>query len=231
MQLIAPGLLAPLLGLSKPACGVGIGVGVLLWLFGWLGHRFWIVCATTVAAGVIGLSSGRAAGLTPLVAGVLLAISAGMMALALARVLAFVAGGAAVCLALQLLVPTWEDRLLWFLGGGLAGLFLFRWWLMALTSLAGTLLITYSSLCLLQQMGRLQALDWTEKRTLLLNWIVVGGTLLGMVGQMLVERVRKQMKRARDEEAHLQRAEMELEQRMRKQKSWWQFGKSERRAA
>lgn len=231
MQLITPDLLAQLLGMSKGACGMGIGLGVLLWAFGWLGHRFWIVCGTTVLAGVIGLSSGRLAGLTPIVAGVLLAISAGMMALALARVLAFVAGGVAVCLALQALVPTWEDRLLWFLGGGLVGLFLFRWWMMALTSLAGTLLITYSSLCLLDELGKLPALEWTERRTLLLNWLVIGGTLLGMVAQMLVERIRKQMKRARDEEAHLQRAEMELEQRMRKQKSWWQRGKPERRAA
>ena len=232
MQLIAPDVLTQLIGLSRPACVMGLVLGFLLWLLGWMGHRFWIVLITTVAAGIVGLSSGRAAGLTPIVAGLLLAISAGMMALALARVVAFIAGGAAVCLILQLLVPTWEDRLLWFLGGGLAGLLLFRMWMMALTSLTGTLVMGYSALCLLDQLGKVNALEWTERRALLVNWICIGATLLGMFAQFLVERWRKQFKRQCEEQAHLQRAELELEQRLHSKRPWWKFGRDgSRRAA
>jgi MFS family permease len=228
MQLIAPDILAQLIGLSKQACIIGLVLGAALWLFGWWGHRFWIVLFTTVIAGLVGLASGKAAGITPLVAGVLLAVSAGMMALALARVIAFFAGGFAVCLLAQALMPTWEDRLLWFLGGGLAGLMLFRVWMMLLTSFAGTLLMSYSGLCLLDKLGKLNALDWTERRMLLLNWCVVGITLTGLLFQFLIERWKKALKKQRDEQAQLQRAELELEDRMRR--TWWKWGQ-QRRAA
>ena len=77
-------------------CGVGIAVGLLLWLFGWWGHKFWIVLATTVVAGIAGLSSARSAGVQPFVAGLLLAVAAGLMALALARLMAFIGGGMVV---------------------------------------------------------------------------------------------------------------------------------------
>lgn len=220
MQLIAPDILAQVLGLSAPACAVGLAIGALLWLFGWWGHRFWVVMFATVVAGIVGLSSGRVAGVTPIVAGLLLAISAGMMALALARVLAFVAGGAAVCLALAALAPAWEDRLLGFLGGGLLALFLFRWWMMTLTSLAGTLMMSYAGLALLDRMGKLDALALADKRGLVLNGLCVGAALLGVLAQYLVERWRKQLKKRRDEHVHLRQAEMELEKRLRR-RSWW----------
>lgn len=228
MQLIAPDVLAQIIGLSAPACIVGLVLGAALWLFGWWGHRFWIVLFTTVIAGLVGLASGQAAGITPIVAGVLLAVSAGMMALALARVIAFFAGGFAVCLLAQALMPTWEDRLLWFLGGGLAGLLLFRVWMMLLTSFAGTLLMAYSGLCLLDKLGKLNALDWTERRMLLLNWCTIAVALLGLLTQFLIERWKKALKKQRDEHAQLQRAELELEDRMRH--SWWKWGQ-QRRAA
>jgi MFS family permease len=229
MQLVAPSLLEPIRGLSVAACTAGLLIGVLLWLFGWLAHRFWIVLFATVTAGLIGLSpQTHIGGATPLVAGVLLAISAGMLALALARIMAFVAGGAAVCLAVQLLVPAAEDRFLYFIGGGLAGVLLFRFGMMVLTSLAGTLAMVYSMLCLLDRLGKIDALAWVEQRTLLLNWSCLGGTLLGVVAQFLLERFRKKLRRQREEQAHLQRAELELEKRMHRR--WWEWG-DRRRAA
>jgi MFS family permease len=224
MQLVAPPLLEPILGLSLGACAAGLILGLLLLVFGWLAHRFWIVLFATVAAGLVGLSPiAKVSGATPLVAGVLLAISAGMMALALARIMAFVAGGAAVCLALQLIVPAVTDRFLYFVVGGLAGLLMFRLWMMVLTSLAGTLTMTYSALCLLDQLGKLDAMAWATERGNMLNYLCLGGTVVGLIAQFLLERFRKKLKKQREEQAQLHRAEMELEKR-KKGKTWWPFG-------
>jgi hypothetical protein len=246
MQLIAADILRTIVGeqhdgLTPMTCGVGLVLGLLLWLFGWWGHRFWIVLFTTVLAGIAGLSSGHAAGVKPIVAGLLLAVSAGMMALALARLVAFVAGGVAFCLALHILAPSWspgganeavawESWLLCFLGGGLAGLMLFRLWMMALTSLVGTLLIGYSGLCLLDRLGKIDALVWAEQRTALLNWSCVGVCLLGLLTQYLVDRWRKKQERQRLEADQFERAELELEQRYRR-KSWWRWGQEPPRRA
>jgi hypothetical protein len=230
MQLIASRLLEPILGLSGPACVAGLAIGVLLWLLGWWAHRFWIVLFATVTAGVLGLSPlARVAGATPIVAGILLAISAGMMALALARITAFVAGGAAVCIALQLLFPAWDERVLAFLVGGLAGLVMFRFWMMLLSSLGGTLMITYAGLSLLHRLGKLDAPSWIEQRSFMLNWGCVALTMGGLLAQYLLERMRKKMKKRREEEAQLQRAELELEKRMQR-RPWWKWGE-QRRAA
>ena len=67
-------------------------LGFFLWLLGWYGHRFWIVLFTTVIAGVVGLASARVAGVQPFVAGLLLAIAAGTLALSLSRLLGFWSG-------------------------------------------------------------------------------------------------------------------------------------------
>jgi MFS family permease len=229
MQGIAPELLQTILGLSATAATAGVVLGFLLWLFGWWGHRFWIVLFTTVAAGIYGMKSGHASGVAPIVAGLLLAISAGMMALALARVVAFMAGGLAICLVMQWLFPSWEERLLWFLGGGLAGLVLFRLWMMTLTSLAGTLMMGYFGLCLLDTLGKMNAQLWVEQRTTMLNWACAGVTLLGVLAQFLVERWRKRFNRHREEQAHLKQAQMELDQR--RGRAWWQWGSSSKKAA
>src|SRR2546429_98558 len=121
MHLFAPDLLEEARGLSVPVCALGIAVGLLLWLLGWFGHRFWIVLGTTLLAGVAGLYSGRLYGLQPMVTGILLAISAGLLALALVRFLAFAAGGAAACLVAHAVAPAWNEPVICFLAGGLAG--------------------------------------------------------------------------------------------------------------
>lgn len=223
MHLIAPDIMESVLGLSLPATVVGLVLGLLLWLSGWWGHRFWIVLFITVAAGIVGMVSGQAVGLKPTVTGLLLAVSAGMMALALVRLVAFFAGGAAVCLALQLLVPAWEDRFIGFLAGGLAGLLLFRLWTMTLTSFAGTLMMAYSGLALLDRFGKLDAANLAQQRTSLLNWGCAGVVLLGVLVQYVIERWQKQSHRQREERIQLRQAQMELEQRAQK-KSWWRRG-------
>jgi len=65
-------------------------------------------------------------GVQPLLAGLLLAVAAGLLALALVRVIAFAAGGIAAVYGVRLLPPApWQEPLICFLGGGLLGLLLF----------------------------------------------------------------------------------------------------------
>ena len=58
MHLVAPDILAEGHGLSSALSAAGLVLGLLLWLFGWRAHRFWIVLIATVSAGISGLYSG-----------------------------------------------------------------------------------------------------------------------------------------------------------------------------
>src|SRR5678816_2470220 len=98
MVLIATDILADLCGLSLGLILGLLPIGLLLWLLGWWSHRFWIVLATTVVAGVIGLMEATSWQAQPIVVAVLLAIAAGVLALALVRVITFTAGGLACLL-------------------------------------------------------------------------------------------------------------------------------------
>src|SRR5262249_45380762 len=149
------------------------------------GHRFWIVLAATAAAGVVGLYLYPTFGITALLVSLLLAVSAGVLALSLVRVIAFGAGGLALWLAVRALVPAWNEPLIAFLVGGLAGVLLFRWWTMAVTSFGGTLLLAYFGLSLVERLAKLDAVALVESKTVLLNWILAGVTLLGLGLQLL----------------------------------------------
>src|SRR2546423_5049807 len=133
MQLIATDILADMCGLSLVPLCTGLAIGLALWLFGWWSHRFWVVLTITLLAGVYGLYEAPAWRVQPVLTAILLALAAGMLALALTRLLAFAAGGIAAVLALQALVPTLDQPLICFLAGGLLGVALFRFWIMALT--------------------------------------------------------------------------------------------------
>ena len=124
MQLIVPDILAEARGLTTAMSGTLCALGIALWLFGWRWHRFWIVAGITLAAGLLGLNAGRAAGGTQIMAlGILIAVAAGMMALELAKVFAFVAGGCGAWLAVQWVFPQAQELWAVFLSGGLFGLF------------------------------------------------------------------------------------------------------------
>ncbi len=203
MQIIAPDILAELKGLSVPLCSGGLLAGVVLWLTGWFGHRFWIVLFTTLAAGILGLLSAQTGRVQSLVGGLLLALAAGLLALALVRLLAFGAGGAAAWLAARALLPAgWDEPLLSFLVGGLAGLLLFRIWTMALTSCAGTLLIAYFGLCLADSLGKLDAAATAQEKAVLINWLCAGVAVVGWVFQFLLDRIRIRAERRRLQEAY-----------------------------
>ena len=117
--------------------------------------------AVTVAGGLYGLSTGQPGGGHVLALGLLLAVSAGLLALELARLFAFAAGGTTVWLAAGALFPECP-RVGRLLPGRRAG----RHPLlppvdgMALTSLLGTLLAGHAGLVLAATLTDFDAIGW-----------------------------------------------------------------------
>jgi hypothetical protein len=224
MQLIAPDLLIELKEISQPVLLLGFCVGMLLWATGWLGHRFWIVLVATTSAGVMGLLTAPASRGQPVVGALLLAIAAGVLALALVRVVAFVAGGVAAWIAMHSLAPAgWDEPLLCFVAGGLFGLLLFRVWTMALTSFGGALLMMYFGLSLAHTYGKLDAVAIAEQNPGLVNWTCWGFTILGVIAQFVMDRSRARRLRMRQEE------ELSLAGRWQHGydfRRWWGFGRT-----
>lgn len=191
MLLLAPDILTDARGLSAGITGTGIAIGVALWVTGWWAHRFWVVLGTTMAAGVFGLMSASGNKLQPLMVAILLAVAAGVLALSLVRLVAFAAGGVAAWAAAHLSAKGLGDPVICFLAGGLVGLFLFRFWIMVASSFLGSLLMAYSGLCLADRLGKLNAVDWADHKQQMLTSVVVGATVLGVVVQWGVERLRR----------------------------------------
>jgi signal transduction histidine kinase len=222
-------------GLSPAIPAVGATIGALLWLYGSYGHRFWIVMLLTLAAGIYGLYFGPAYGMQPMVAGLLLAVSTGTLGLALMRVLAFVAGGLAALWLTHVVALSYDEPLVFFLLGGLAGVLLIKLWITALSSLAGTLLMAYSSLCLIDRFVKLDSAAWAAENTALLNWAVVAFAVLGTLTQFLLHRRRQRKEAEKAETEKKEAAEAQAvaeaeEERKRKPPPkpkkatrWWQW--------
>lgn len=196
MQILSPEVLTDAKGMSPALCVIGLLAGLALWLLGWRSHRFWAVLTITVVGGVVGLAEGPALRAQPLVAAVLLAVAAGMLALHLVKLIAFAAGGVTFLAAAQTLGPPGEGTLVFFLAGGLMGLLLFRLWVMTLTSLAGTLLLAYSVLCLLDGLGKIDGAEWAGGHRNLMNWACTGVAILGLGLQLLLNRKKGEGKAA-----------------------------------
>lgn len=188
MHVVTPDLVADLCGLSLGVVLAGAGIGLVLWLFGWKSHRFWVVLFTTVAAGVYGLQEAATFKTPPLVAAILLAVAAGVLALALVRLLAFWAGGVSGLLIVQAAAPTLDQPLVVFVVSGLASLLMFRWFLMALTSFTGSVLVCCAGIALLNLYGALDAVAWSEQGATLLNWICGLMALMGFLFQFVLDR-------------------------------------------
>jgi hypothetical protein len=201
MHLIAPDILAEARGLSVGVLITGIIVGLLLWLFGWRWHRFWTVVAVTVAGGLYGLSTGQAAGGHVLALGLLLAVSAGLLALELARLLAFVAGGTAVLLAAGSLFPNAQELGVFFLAGGLVGVLFYRLWTMALTSFVGTLLAGHAGLVLVATLTDFDSIECAGHNAMGLS---VGVGLVSLLG-LAVQGAQVRRHNIREEEELLRR--------------------------
>jgi hypothetical protein len=189
MQLIGPDILSDACGLSVGLLIAGIVVGLALWLFGWRWHRFWIVLITTVLAGIYGLYDSAVFRAQPLLAAVLLALVGGLLALALVRLLAFFAGGMVGLLAAQAFLPSF-DQPICFLLCGLVSLFLFRLSMMALTTLTGTIVMGYGILSLLNHYETIDAVSWSGRAAVLVNWLCGIWAVLGFGLQYFFDRRR-----------------------------------------
>jgi hypothetical protein len=205
MQLLAPDILAEARQLSAGLTGAGLALGLFLWLWGGRTHRFWLSLVMTLGAGVLGLYFGPAYGMQPLVAGLLLAVAAGTLALSLVRVLIFASGGLAALGLAQAVAPnwSWQQPLVCFLAGGLLGVFLYKFWITTLASFVGTLLTAYSGLCLLDRFGQVDTAAWVGGHAPLLNWACGASTVLGLLMQFLLERRRKRKEKKRAEDKAL----------------------------
>jgi hypothetical protein len=137
MEVVLPDILADVRQLSAILLVAALAVGAALWLAGWWSHRFWVVLAITVLGGIWGLQNAAVVLTQPLVAAIGIGLAAGILALTLIRLGAFVAGGYAGIWVIHSMLPAWDQPLLSFLAGGFLGFFLLRYWVMALTSIAG----------------------------------------------------------------------------------------------
>lgn len=183
MQLIAPDVLAAGRGLSAGACGFLLLAGGCLWALGWRWHRFWIVFAITLGAGLAGLSSGQPGGGQVMVVGVLLAVTAGLLALELARILAFLTGGVAAWAGAQAVLPQAQELWAVFLSGGLLGVVLHQLWTMLTTSLVGVLITWHTGLLLADTYLKTDVVGLASKHAVALNGGVIAATLLGVLVQ------------------------------------------------
>lgn len=203
--------LGVLANLSWPLCVSLFALGLVLFLLGGYGHRFWLVLGTTLVAGVIGLQYGESFGMQRLVAGLLLGVSAGALALALVRIGIFLGVGALAWYLAVKLAPGLNEQLACFLAGGLVGVLLFRFWIMVLTSLFGTVLMTYSGLILLGQFAGVDVVSLTKNNGPLFNWGILGTAVLGLVFQSLLirggsgdgeKREKKHKKKSKERDKH-----------------------------
>jgi MFS family permease len=195
MVLILPDIVRDLAGLSLGPLVVGVALGLSLLLLGWKSHRFWMVLVATVLAGVVGLYEISAQKGQPLIASMLLALAAGLLALALVRLFAFVAGGIAGLVVVQSLAPGLDQPLIAFLVTGLVGLLLFRYCVMLITSVLGSTILCYAAMALIHRQGRFDMAAWLEQSTSLANGILWLVTTLGFLTQLYLNRLGKSKKK------------------------------------
>lgn len=184
MRLVDPEILQAGQGLSPGGAGFLLSVGLMLWACGWRWHRFWVVFGITLAAGIIGLTAGRSSGSQVMVVGVLLAVTAGLLALELARILAFLTGGTAAWFAAQILLPGAHELWAVFLSGGLLGVVLYRFWTIVATSFLGSLMTTHAGLMLVAGLKKgFDAEAFATGQSAALNGLVITAGVVGIYVQ------------------------------------------------
>ncbi len=214
MTLIAPDLLSDMLDLPFLALALVGGVGLGLWITGWWLHRFWITVLTSLTTGLYGLRAAPQLGLEqPVVAGILLALAGGCLALSLARLALFLIYGLAAWYLVQQIVPAYAYPLICITAGGLFSVFFFRFCMITLTSALGTLLMAYSGLVIIQLMGEVKVVPLVTEQPLLVHIAMGIVCLFGVVvQQQIAKALRRREIRRREAERYRQKLD-ELQQR------------------
>jgi hypothetical protein len=119
-----------------------------------------------------------------MVVGVLLAVTAGLLALELARILAFLTGGTAAWFAAQILLPGAHELWAVFLSGGLLGVVLYRFWTIVATSFLGSLMTTHAGLMLVAGLKKgFDAEAFATGQSAALNGLVITAGVVGIYVQ------------------------------------------------
>lgn len=185
MGVLVPEVLNDLRDLPAATLAVIGGLGLLLWLTGWWLHRFWITLLATSLGGLLGLRLGPQWGVQPaIIAGVLMALAAGCLALSLARLGLFVLYGYVSWEVAQAVAPGSVPALVAFTVGGLASVLLFRICIILLTSALGTVLMTYGGLLGTEVWFGTQAVAPATAQPLVSHGIMLAIGLLGAYLQM-----------------------------------------------
>ena len=167
MQLLSPDVLTDVLELPVAALLVMVGFGAALALTGWRWHRFWLTISVSLISGVVGLRQASTWGIEqPILAGVLLAAAAGCLALSLARVGLFLAYGLVTWYAMKRLAPPYAIPAICICLGGLFSVLFYRFCVVLLTSILGTLLLAYGGMAYAQQQNWYPMLNWLKDQPL-----------------------------------------------------------------
>jgi hypothetical protein len=86
------------------------------------------------------------------------------------------------------MAPSIDAPWVWFLGGGILAILLFRPWIMAMTSFGGALLLLHASLCLLDPVLLGDCVPWSRAHWIMLNWVCLISAGVGTVLQFLIHR-------------------------------------------
>lgn len=186
MEIIAPDLLVDMRDLPLAALLVVTLLGLGIWMTGWWTHRFWIALCATFIAGMAGLNLGQQVGLQPVVAGLLAAVGAGCVGLAIGRLVVFALYGLACWYLVHKVGPQFEVPLACFLVGGLVSVLFFRFSVMLMTSAIGSLLLAYGGMVLAEHIVHFDAVRWINSQQTHMVNIGFGVTIgLGIVAQLL----------------------------------------------
>jgi hypothetical protein len=147
-------------------------------------------------------------------------------------VLAFVTGGWAFYVIARLLAPSADEPLLCFIVGGLFSVFLYRLWITTVSSVAGTLVLAYSSLWLFGTLGQTNTIAATGNNAPLWNWGLGAFAVFGILLQFVLNQRYQKFKKNQDEKKKKKEEEKKIEEEIKRRppppppakKSWWPFG-------
>lgn len=189
MQVLSPDVLADVMELPTLALLTLSILGACLALTGWRWHRFWLTISVSLISGLVGLRQAQAWGIQqPIVAAVLLATAAGCLALSLARVGLFLAYGLATWYAVKRFAPPYAIPAVCICLGGLFSVLFYRFCVILLTSVVGSVILSYAGMAYAQQQNWFPMQMWLKEQTLVAHASLAGLCLLTLTIQLYLWR-------------------------------------------